>query len=408
MDSPNHMTQEEKKVATQLSHEVLDGASTTTTNTNTGEVKKEPLNVQNYLSSEAVSTSQRLSMFSIPFFDVVLSKKRILLAGCGGGFDIYSGLPIFFALKKLQKEVFLANLTFVGELPELIADFATTSPSLHIHSAVLPVTANLASHISQSANKDLFPSHYFPEFYLSEWFQKTQNLDVPVYTITRSGVVPVRAAYEAICEKLQIDCIVLVDGGTDSLMRGDEIGLGSPEEDSVSIVAVNGMKQDFSYLSKMGEQITKIMLNIGVGVDSFHGVRHGQWLRNVAREIEAGGYLGCFALMREMVEVELYKMASEYVFKRMPTSPSIVVSSTLAAIDGKFGNYHANSRTRGSKMYINPLMGLVWCFELATVAKDLMYADKIEQTKTMGEVRNIILKFRNTVQIWTEWSNIPH
>lgn len=41
-------------------------------------------------------------------------------------------------------------------------------------------------------------------------------------------------------KKLGIDAIVLVDGGTDILMRGDEHGLGSPEEDMASLAAVAG------------------------------------------------------------------------------------------------------------------------------------------------------------------------
>ncbi len=36
--------------------------------------------------------------------------------------------------------------------------------------------------------------------------------------------------YEALAKELQMDAIVLVDGGTDSLMQGDEEGLGTPME----------------------------------------------------------------------------------------------------------------------------------------------------------------------------------
>lgn len=36
--------------------------------------------------------------------------------------------------------------------------------------------------------------------------------------------------YETIAQELGLDAIVLVDGGTDSLMTGDEKGLGTPME----------------------------------------------------------------------------------------------------------------------------------------------------------------------------------
>ena len=36
--------------------------------------------------------------------------------------------------------------------------------------------------------------------------------------------------YEALVKELQVDAIILADGGTDSLMQGDEDGLGTPME----------------------------------------------------------------------------------------------------------------------------------------------------------------------------------
>ena len=52
------------------------------------------------------------------------------------------------------------------------------------------------------------------------------------------GVRPMRAAYRALVAATDSDAIVLVDGGTDILMRGDEAGLGTPAEDMTSLAAV--------------------------------------------------------------------------------------------------------------------------------------------------------------------------
>ncbi len=38
--------------------------------------------------------------------------QRVLVAGAGGGFDVYAGLPIYERLRTLGKDVFLANLSF--------------------------------------------------------------------------------------------------------------------------------------------------------------------------------------------------------------------------------------------------------------------------------------------------------
>ena len=47
-----------------------------------------------------------------PFWAKMRNSKRILLSGAGGGFDIYQGIPLYFTLKAMGKEVFLANYTF--------------------------------------------------------------------------------------------------------------------------------------------------------------------------------------------------------------------------------------------------------------------------------------------------------
>jgi hypothetical protein len=42
------------------------------------------------------------------------NSERILVAGAGGGFDVYAGLPIYERLRLRGKKVFLANLSFVA------------------------------------------------------------------------------------------------------------------------------------------------------------------------------------------------------------------------------------------------------------------------------------------------------
>ncbi len=45
-------------------------------------------------------------------FAALKDSERILVAGAGGGFDVYAGLPLAFALMDLGKTVHLANLSF--------------------------------------------------------------------------------------------------------------------------------------------------------------------------------------------------------------------------------------------------------------------------------------------------------
>jgi hypothetical protein len=53
-----------------------------------------------------------MNTFTIPFWEEIRDAKTVLLAGAGGGFDIFSGLPLYFALRDVGKTVHLANLSF--------------------------------------------------------------------------------------------------------------------------------------------------------------------------------------------------------------------------------------------------------------------------------------------------------
>lgn len=65
------------------------------------------------------------------------------------------------------------------------------------------------------------------------------RLPSSVYALVRAGVQPLRAASRSLLDHLGgVDAVLLVDGGTDILMRGDETGLGTPEDDMARLAAV--------------------------------------------------------------------------------------------------------------------------------------------------------------------------
>jgi hypothetical protein len=45
-------------------------------------------------------------------FAPLASSRRVLVAGAGGGYDVFAGLPLAFALRAAGKHVALANLSF--------------------------------------------------------------------------------------------------------------------------------------------------------------------------------------------------------------------------------------------------------------------------------------------------------
>ncbi|MCA9680837.1 MAG: DUF1152 domain-containing protein [Myxococcales bacterium] len=297
---------------------------------------------------------------SIAFFDRLAPHQRVLLAGAGGGFDIFCGLPIYFALRERGCEVHLANLSFSA----LMLDYDDPCPVYK----VVPTTRGNAN--------------YFPERELSRWFAETQGLEVPIWSFAKTGVQPLRRAYELVLRETGAEAIVLVDGGTDSLLRGDESGLGTPAEDMSSIAAVHGLDPALAP--------TRLLISVGFGVDSYHGVAHAEVLEAIAALDKAGAYLGAFPLLREMPAVQRYREACDYVHAVTPGRPSIVNLSILSAIDGEFGDHHRTERTRGSELFINPLMSLVFAFELAPLARRVTYLDALESTQSIFDIARVL------------------
>lgn len=312
---------------------------------------------------------------TLPFFDALEHAQSILIAGAGGGFDIFSGLPLYFGLRAQNKRVYLANLSF--------------SP-LHVTTG-----QRLADTLYEIKADTRGAERYFPERYLAQWFA-TRGEDLPIYCFERTGVQPLLQSYKTLLDLLQIDALILIDGGTDSLMRGDEPGLGTPEEDISSIAVLQQLTV-----------ATKLLVCLGFGIDTFHGVCHAYFLEAVADLIQRGGFLGSWSLTGDMPEVQHYRAATEYVLQAMPTHPSIVSTSILNAVAGLFGDVQTTTRTAGSKLFINPLMSFYWAFRLETVAQRLLYLDAIQQTQTLRELSHAIEAFRDTLPQRKPWLDLP-
>lgn len=291
----------------------------------------------------------------------------------------YSAACRSTALRNAGKTVHLANLSF---------SHIYASSGKRMGPALVRITA-----------QDTVTTRYFPEWLLAQWFRDERHEDIPIYCFDRTGVAPITIAYRNLVEHLGgVDAVILVDGGTDSLMRGDEPDLGTPEEDIASLTAVEALPNI----------PLKLLSCIGFGVDTYHGVCHAYFLEAVADLARSGGYLGAFSLLAQMPEAQAYCQAVEYVHQRMFNHPSIVNTSLVSAIEGRFGNYHANYRTEGSELFINPLMSLYWCFHLEAVARRNLYLDTIRGTDDYFSLTAAIASFRaRTLDQRREWLGLP-
>ncbi len=293
--------------------------------------------------------------------------RRVLIAGAGGGFDVYAGLPLYGLLRSLGRKVFLASLSFT----QLRQTTAT-----ELHPGLFEVSLNARGE-----------ENYFPERSLARFLTQRFEEFTAVYAIENLGARPVSAAYAHLASLLNLDAIVLVDGGTDILLRGDEASLGTPAEDAVSLAAVHCL-----------DIPTRIVLCLGFGVDTFHGVCHANWLENVAALTASGGFLGAAALLPRMPEAQLYLDAVAHSVLETPNHASIVNTSIASAIEGEFGNVHRSSRTLSSELFISSLMTILWAFDLEAVAKKNLYLGTLSETETARDVLLAIEAFQATVR----------
>ncbi|WP_329494696.1 DUF1152 domain-containing protein [Kitasatospora herbaricolor] len=305
------------------------------------------------------------SLFEPQLLTRLLAADRILIAGAGGGFDVYAGLPLALALRQAGKEVHLANLSF-SHLYGLDADVW------------------LAPDVARIGPGTHSAEGYFPERTLARWL-RLHGMPDTVWAFASVGVRPLRAAYRALVAELGIDAILLVDGGTDILMRGDEAGLGTPEEDMASLGAVAG-------LSEVPERLVACL---GFGIDAYHGVNHSLVLENLAALDRAGGYLGAFSLPRGSRAGALYLDAVEHARAAFPEHPSIVHGSVAAALRGEFGDVRFTERTRHGALFVNPLMTLYFGVTVEALAAGNLYLDRLEDTVLTRQISSVIEEFRD-------------
>lgn len=316
------------------------------------------------------------------FFARLADARRVLVAGAGGGFDVFAGLPLALALRDAGKTVAMASLSFT--------DLEDLAPGSWIEPGLAVVTPD------SSRNR-----RYFPELDLACWLA-SQGIDMPVYAFPRGGVVPLRRAYASLVTRLGLDAIVLVDGGTDILMRGDEAGLGTPGEDMTSLCAVATLPPEVAV------GVRRLLACIGFGVDAYHGVCHAHVLENIAALERAGAYLGAFSLPADSDEGRAYVDAVGYAQAANPYHPSIVNGQIAAAVTGQFGDFHFTHRTAGSELFVNPLMSIYFTFELEGVARAVHYLDRLAETCTAGAVAFAIETYRFETDARRPRRRIPH
>lgn len=190
-------------------------------------------------------------MLSQPIDDILRDARRVLIVGIGGGYDFICGLPLLLELERRGAQVSIANLTFTP--------LAATRGGTWIAEHLLEVTA------------DATGPDYFPEKWLSAWFRERFQRELPVYCLQACGMIPMMESYRVLAEQLQPDTIIAVDGGVDSLMRGDEHSLGTPMWDALSMGAIEAVSSE-----------RRVLATTAFGAERWDDISHADALERIA------------------------------------------------------------------------------------------------------------------------------
>jgi hypothetical protein len=299
---------------------------------------------------------------NIPIIDELAKCKSLLIAGMGGGFDIFCGLPIYFELRKRGVNVHLANFSF--------SDIENVRHGVRLSPTLVGITYD---------SPKIYP--YFPEFYLAEWFKINQKEDVAIWSFHKTGASPLTENYKILAEHLSLDGILLVDGGVDSLMRGDEAEKGTIIEDATSLFAVN----------ELSNIKNRYIVCTGLGAE--RDVTYTHVFENIAAITKENGFWGACSLTPSMSVYQDFESAVLHVQGSPFHDSSVINSSIVSAVRGNYGDYHLTEKTKDSHLWISPLMALYWFFDFDVVVKRNLFLPQLQGTLTFRDALNHVMEF---------------
>ncbi|MEO1289379.1 MAG: DUF1152 domain-containing protein [Chloroflexota bacterium] len=305
---------------------------------------------------------------NLPILEQLKNSKNILVAGCGGGFDVFCGLPIYFTLREMGKNVHLANYSFSAL--NIARHYCNT----------ISLEADLLEGATADIPEDL-QLGYYPEGYLSRWFRDVDGTPTTIWMFSKVGPALLKTLYEKLIAHLEIDALILLDGGVDSLMIGDEMGAGTLLEDTISLVAVQNLDIPVKILGCLG---------FGSEIE----VAHNNALDNMATLVKEGAFKGACALTKDMPVYQQYESASKYVWEQPSHHKSQINMRVVSAVNGYFDNYHMYDDYKPLPVFVSPLMSLYWFFDADSVIERSLLADAIRDTHTIEEAYQATIRFR--------------
>ena len=221
--------------------------------------------------------------------------KTVMLCGCGGGFDFVHSLLLYPELQRLGKSVVIGSYSF-GNPNRISGDAETVFDSGGV----------VAKRVTAASRPD---PYYGPEVHVCSYLDSAYPGSAPhslyAYYARAFSVPLLRRLYEQLILAHAVDAVVIVDGGSDSLMAGDEEGLGDPIEDAVSVATV----------ASLDPRLVKILVSVGLGTDRYNHVSDAASLRAIAELTRLGGFLGAVSLEPSSPCCRFYRDCLEHIYR---------------------------------------------------------------------------------------------
>jgi len=237
-----------------------------------------------------------------------------------------------------------------------------------------------------SASAEKYDKDYAPEIHVASFLDQEYPEAAPhmIYACyARSWCQPRFTEFlQQVVEQQRIDAVVCIDGGSDSLMVGDEEGLGDPIEDAVSVAS----------LAKLQGIQLGLVISVGFGCDRFNHVSDAASLRAVAELTTLGGYRGCLALEPGGVPLQFYRRCLEHIYRKQ-SFQSVLAGTILTAAEGCYGSDDVpqmlSSRLKPGSCFMWPLMGMLWAFDPQIMASR-SYIIKWIDGKPLGKLEQVL------------------
>lgn len=285
----------------------------------------------------------------------------VILAGCGGGYDIFGCIPLFYSLTKVDK--ILTNLSFTS-------------------TEVLDNLAGL-NHVTKLL-KGLYlipPGTYAEECYYFPEYELANKLNHDIYIIHNSITIQeMISCYEYLIKYRSpgIEKVYLIDGGCDLLLSGNETELATPVEDMMHLKAIDTLPIKEKYVCA-----------IGLNVDCGDGVIEAELVQRL-KYLEDQGII----IEREIWSLDDSNVQKYYqITKSCNLKNTVVHSYIICALNDQYGLItpkHLIHKIKNTTVNVGTLTKTFVKLDLDKLVRIISYFDDLDITMDFEQIDQVI------------------